>query len=127
MSRAIYLYGTHEPDTTAFFHRRLRDSNLRVFFDLGSHMGYYPLTAAALLKNRGRVEAFEPIPWVFKRFEENCRLNNFENIHLHQKAVAKASGEITLFLPYGHGAWSTNSTSDPKGGCESLPSRGIQG
>ncbi|OGX38620.1 MAG: hypothetical protein A3C53_04155 [Omnitrophica WOR_2 bacterium RIFCSPHIGHO2_02_FULL_68_15] len=87
LSRAVYLYGTHEPDTTAFLVRRFQDPRLRVMYDIGSHIGYYAVMAAVLLRDRGRVEAFEPVPWIFERLLLNARLNHAANLTAHPCAV----------------------------------------
>ena len=114
LCRAIYLFGTHEPDTTAFLHRRLGDPHLHVVYDVGANIGSYAIAAAAMLQNRGYVEAFEPVPWIFEQLKKNCSVNNLTNLRIHRIAVGRENGMTTLFLPHGLGAWSANATMYPE-------------
>lgn len=114
LSRSIYYFGTHEPDTTAFLRRKFKDPRLRVVFDIGSNIGYYAITAAVMLRARGRVEAFEPVPWIFDSLKANGQLNHLTNLRSHRLAIGRENRSATLFLPHGHRAWSSNATLLPE-------------
>lgn len=68
--------------------------NKKIIFDIGANIGLYSLKAA---KNNKKcvVYAFEPNPYVFKRFLYNIKINGFEKkIHPFQKAVSSKNGII---------------------------------
>jgi len=90
-------YTTYEPATTRLFCRLLR--RCCSVFDVGSNIGYYALLAAALLRDRGHVHAFEPNPEVFPLFKASADLNPFPHLHLNQMAVSDVDGTLPLFLP----------------------------
>jgi FkbM family methyltransferase len=77
----------------------------------GAHMGYLVLLSA--LHTKGRVHAFEPIPELFKKSEDNLNLNPELRVHitLTQAALGEDKGEVTMYsedirssvIPYGGG------------------------
>lgn len=54
--------------------------NYRVVWDIGSNIGFYTILAGLILKNDGKVYAFEPMPAAFERLNRNILLNKLENI-----------------------------------------------
>ncbi len=67
----------HEPETVPLFFRLARES--KVTFDIGAYVGLFALLAAHANEN-GRVFAFEPLPSIYQRLEQNISLNNLQNI-----------------------------------------------
>lgn len=63
-----------------------------VVVDVGAHVGYYALHAAALVGPAGRVHAFEPVPANARRLHENVALNGFENVVVNEAAVSAEAG-----------------------------------
>ncbi len=57
---ADYIFGTHEPQVTAWLHLNLSAGH--VMFDVGAHAGYTALVAAQRVGAGGQVVAFEPNP-----------------------------------------------------------------
>ena len=69
-----YILGTYEdPDTLKFFLSRLKPDS--TFYDIGSSIGFYALTANTIISN-GKIYAFEPMPAVRSIFEKHIGLNS---------------------------------------------------
>ncbi len=68
------------------------------FVDIGANAGYYSLLAAKAVGPKGRVIACEPDPTSLVLFEENVRLNGFQNITIHQRAMGNRIGTNNLYL-----------------------------
>jgi len=65
--RNIYFFGVHEKETADFMSSRLQSPEIKVFYDVGANIGFYTIMAGKLMEpNQGIVEAFEPIPWIYK-------------------------------------------------------------
>jgi FkbM family methyltransferase len=67
-----------------------------VFVDVGAHIGYYSLKAAALLGPRGRVIAVEPNPPTVRELQANISASNASRVHVYP--VACSDRESTLLL-----------------------------
>ncbi len=93
------------------------------FIDVGSHIGFYSLSAARTVGPRGKVVAFEANPVTFKRLKENIHLSDCQNIKAVNAGVADAP--CTLKLGVGHdgnaGANSFLATEGPTVEVECLP------
>ncbi|MDI6765221.1 MAG: FkbM family methyltransferase [Bacteroidota bacterium] len=68
------------------------------FIDIGGNIGYYTLIAANIVKDSGKVIAFEPEPKNFAILNNNVELNNFYNVTLIPKALSDKRGHFKLFL-----------------------------
>ncbi|SKC48896.1 FkbM family methyltransferase [Ohtaekwangia koreensis] len=66
-----------------------------VIFDLGANTGVYSLIAKTLNPN-SKVYAFEPVERVFKKFQENISLNQFDIVSV-EKAVSNSNGTATIY------------------------------
>lgn len=93
MGSAIYWTGYHEFREFLFLHRFLRPD--MVFIDVGANQGEYSLFAAKRL-TKGRVVAFEPLPSIRSRFEENIRLNKFSNIKIIAAGLSDKKGTLEI-------------------------------
>jgi len=92
----IYLFGTWEPDLTAYIRRRLKPGG--VFIDVGANVGYYSLEAARLLGPEGRVVAIEPAPWILRALRHNLRLNDAaDRVRVVDRAVGGRAGTVELY------------------------------
>jgi FkbM family methyltransferase len=89
--RFIYYGGLPEFDEMTFMQRYLRPGD--GFIDGGANVGAYTLLAALLVGPGGRVEAFEPAPLEAERLRENVALNRFEQVKVHEAALADAVGQ----------------------------------
>jgi FkbM family methyltransferase len=93
----VYFYGHyHERYEADLVQRLLADAD--VFWDVGANVGYFTLVAAAALKNRGRIIAFEPGQNAYARLTENLALNPYRNIQTFAVAVSDREGEAVLHL-----------------------------
>jgi FkbM family methyltransferase len=84
----------YEPETTPLFFRLA--SRARVTFDVGAYIGFYSVLAAHANPN-GRVFAFEPLPSVFSRLEDNVARNHLSSIVCVRAAVGAAEGTFPLY------------------------------
>jgi len=66
--------------------------------DLGANYGHYSIKMAQQCP-KGKVIAFEPIPFTFDVLTEVVKGFKQENIELHHAAVSNSDGEITMQLP----------------------------
>lgn len=109
--RSIYFFGAHEKETADFMSQRFQSPEIRVFYDIGANIGFYTIMAGKLMRSKqGCVEAFEPIPWIYKRLMQNVEINFLKNVRAHPFAVSELSGAATIYLPHGNSAFSTNAT-----------------
>jgi FkbM family methyltransferase len=60
ISRSVMRFGVVEPELSSFMLRHLRPG--MVVYDVGAHIGYFSLLAAACVGRSGAVHAFEPTP-----------------------------------------------------------------
>ncbi len=95
-SLPLLLTGVDEPYTTELF-KRLITPNMTIV-DVGACVGYYTLLAARLLKNTGKVYAFEPSPENYELLVKSIRENHYANVVTIRKAVSRVKGETRLFL-----------------------------
>ena len=84
----------HEPETTPHFFRLA--SQARVTIDVGAHVGYFSLLAA-YANPTGTVHAFEPLPQVHARLEQNVSLNGLTNVMCHRLALGRESQRGEFF------------------------------
>lgn len=94
-------------DRTIFFrgiaHRELVDFLLKnvktnsVFFDIGSHSGYFSLLAAHIA-NKGQVYSFDPQPKSCNLLKYSISLNHINNIKVNQVCVGNRDGFVNFFI-----------------------------
>ena len=68
-----------------------------VFVDVGAHIGYYSLKAAAIVGPEGRVIAVEPNPPTVKELRDNIAASGATAVHVQPVACADAEGTLDLF------------------------------
>lgn len=88
--------GIYERYTTDLF-KKLIKANMTVI-DIGANIGYYTLIAAKLVRNTGKVYAFEPEPRNYDLLVKNILINNYTNVIPIQKAVSNKVGKAKLFI-----------------------------
>lgn len=86
------LGGSYETGQTARFVRHVAPGD--VVLDLGAHVGYYTLLAAALAGPAGRVFAFEPDPRNARYLRHHVRINRCRNVEVVEQAVCDHTGEV---------------------------------
>ena len=68
-----------------------------VFYDVGANVGFYSLMAA-VINDRGKVYAFEPLPENLNYLRRHIELNRISNIEVLPLAIANVEGSA-LFKP----------------------------
>ena len=64
--------------------------------DVGANLGMHSLVLAACVGDGGKVHAFEPVPSICDRMEENLKLNGVTNVELHKEAMGSFSGDVVF-------------------------------
>lgn len=99
-------FAGYEPETTAIWLDRARHAG--VVLDVGAHVGYFALLAAAA-NPHARVLGFEPLRQIHARLRRNIDLNGSQ-VELVDLAVGDRSGSAAFFH-VGHGIPSSSSLS----------------
>lgn len=106
----VYLFGTWEPDLTAFMRRRLQPGD--TFIDVGANIGYTSALASRLVGPRGIVVAIEPAPIAIQALQETVAVNDLTNVRLVDSAVSDRDDELPLFVGPSFGMGLTSTTSN---------------
>lgn len=93
----IIREGTYEPYVTAQIKRLLKAGD--TFLDIGANIGYFSMLSASIVGQTGQVLAFEPNPNNCNLLRQSATANGFNNIQLHQNAVAEK--EMTILFTAG--------------------------
>jgi len=65
--------------------------------ELGANRGVTTVALARRVGPRGQVHAFEPVPEYYAALTENLRLNEVDNVRMHQFAVTDKESEISYY------------------------------
>ena len=85
-SSSVYLFGREIGQMHFHVYRRFaRPGTCAV--DVGANLGIHALVLAACVGDSGKVHAFEPVPSICARMEENLKLNGVTNVELHEEAL----------------------------------------
>jgi len=87
---------TYERIQTQYFKSLMKPGD--VFFDIGSNIGYYSLTAAPLVGPGGKIYAFEPATQQFTLLNGNIARNGLNQIEPVQLALSDTKGPGVLHL-----------------------------
>jgi FkbM family methyltransferase len=68
----------------------------KVFLDIGANIGYYSCVAKKFNPTI-LVHGFEPMPSASKYFRNNCSINGFDDIKVHQTALTNFKGQATFY------------------------------
>ena len=92
------LMGEEERSVTALFQRLLRPGD--VFFDVGSHLGFYSTLAAGLTTPDGRIHTFEAQEWLIPHLNESVAINGLqERVRVNNVAVVAVDGGSVRIYP----------------------------
>lgn len=96
VSNQVYWRNWHgyEPESTPLFFRLA--TRAQVTLDVGAYVGFYTLLAAHA-NLTGQVYAFEPLPLVYQRLQQNIELNHLANTHCIAAAVGETDGTAEFF------------------------------
>jgi FkbM family methyltransferase len=95
---AIEEHRTYEAHVERVIRNELREGS--VFLDLGANLGYFSMLACSLVKDTGKVMAFEPNPQNLQLIYESQLHNHFANLIVYPYAVSDRS-EILRFVTVG--------------------------
>ena len=84
--------GAYEKELVSLLKKRLKPG--MTFLDLGANIGYFSVIAAALVKDKGHVHAFEPMPQNLTRLQKN--LAPFPWAVAQPYAVGNVTGEVPI-------------------------------
>ncbi len=73
-------------------------SSARMVLDIGANTGIYSLVAAKA-QPACKVHAFEPVPAVLERLNNNIKINGLTNVTTAAMALSDSVGEMTLYVP----------------------------
>jgi len=90
VGRPIMAQRIYDPHVTAAFRRLVKPG--MVVVDVGANIGYFSLLCARLTGEQGRVVAVEPGPQKCALLHYSAQANGFENLEVHQQAVAEKPG-----------------------------------
>lgn len=81
----VYLFGTWEPNLSAFLEHRLAPGD--TFVDVGANSGWFSVMGATLIGPTGRVVAIEPSPVLAERLRANLERTGLSNARVLVAAV----------------------------------------
>jgi FkbM family methyltransferase len=95
LQRQLYFFGTYfvEEHIIRCWEHAARQAN--VVFDVGANAGIYSLAALAV-KPDLEVHAFEATPEIAAQLLETAALNRLKTLKVHQVAVYRETGQVTL-------------------------------
>ena len=96
VSRVILETGAWEPESWLAIRSHLRPGD--TFVDVGAHIGYHSLKAAAVVGPSGRVIAVEPNARTVRELQDNIRESGAESIIVQPVACSDTEGSIELFV-----------------------------
>ena len=96
IQRLMY-FGQYEPVQSQWVRDILTPGDF--FLDIGANVGHYTTLAARLVQDRGRVLAFEPSPYAYKKLSAVVQQNQITQVSLFQCAAGEAPGDLDLYLP----------------------------
>jgi FkbM family methyltransferase len=95
VSRTILSTGRWEPAVVQAIRRHLAPGGTLV--DVGAHIGYHSLKAAAAVGPAGHVIAIEPNPGTVRLLRDNIRASSATAIRVEPVACSNAEGTLELF------------------------------
>jgi FkbM family methyltransferase len=92
---SLHENGTYEEGVIHFMKQHLVPGD--IFIDVGANIGWLSCIAAQLIKENGKVLAFEAHPETIGLLNENIHLNSFQNIEVFSVALGNKNGQTELF------------------------------
>jgi len=95
VERSIYNTGTYEKGTLFVIGNILKEGD--TFVDVGANIGLMSLFATGIVKDTGKIIAFEPNPETMRILKYNIELNNASNIETSYYALGKEEKEAKVY------------------------------
>lgn len=93
-SRALFIDPNSRKEDEDFFISYLKEGDMVI--DIGANIGTLTLLSASLIKEDGKVYAFEPNPRTYKYLVKNIKLNGFKNIETFCMALGDKNSVAEL-------------------------------
>lgn len=94
LTQLLFWEGYRNFEYTDIFIKLIK--KVKVFYDIGSNIGYY-LLLAKMENPEINVVAFEPANSPLFYLKENVSINNFKNITVEEIALSEKTGSMTFF------------------------------
>lgn len=94
LAQQLIFNHSYEPLTTEMFKKFVKPG-MKVI-DVGANIGFYTLLSSTLVKDSGKVYAFEPEPRNYELLLRNISMNEFKNIMPFREAVSDICGWTEL-------------------------------
>jgi FkbM family methyltransferase len=96
----VLFYGAYEKYMLYFMRDYVRATGQKdsALIDVGANVGQHSLFMSRHVKE---VHSIEPYPLVLRRFHEMVKLNNFDNIKIHEVGFSDDVGSIPYYPPPG--------------------------
>jgi FkbM family methyltransferase len=107
---AIYLFGRFERSTSLALQRAIRPG--MTVLDIGANVGAHALPMASWAGETGRVYAFEPTDWAFRRLQKNRSLNPSVSQSLVPVQCALTDGASEIPKAF-HSSWNLMQNENP--------------
>ena len=96
IDREIYLKDKYENDQITFLEKKIEENDIKIFIDIGAHMGFYSIN---LSKKKINIYAFEPILENFTQLKKNILVNKIYNIKTYNCALSNIRKLVTMWVP----------------------------
>ena len=96
IDREIYLKDKYESDQITFLEKKIEENDIKIFIDIGAHMGFYSIN---LSKKKINIYAFEPILENFTQLKKNILVNKIYNIKTYNYALSNIRKLVTMWVP----------------------------
>ena len=96
IDREIYLKDKYEDDQITFLKKKIDENRIKIFIDIGAHMGFYSIN---LSKKKLDIYAFEPIVENFNQLKKNILINKIYNIKAYNCALSNIKKTATMWVP----------------------------
>lgn len=95
VERSIYYTGTYEKGTLFILENIIKKGD--VFADIGANIGLMTVLASLVVKDTGKVFAFEPNPNTLALLKENLKLSNVTNVEVSNYAIGSKSETSKIY------------------------------
>ena len=95
IDREIYLKGNYEEKQINFLLEEIRKKDIKIFIDIGAHMGFYSINVS---KKKIATYSFEPVRETFEQLKKNKKINNIKNIRLYNLALSDEKKNIKMWV-----------------------------
>jgi FkbM family methyltransferase len=90
----LIFTGSFEPNISRIMRSIVNTGD--VCIDIGANIGLHTILLSKLVGDKGKVYAFEPVPYNIKKLNTNLSLSGCTNVNIVDKAVADSNGEMVI-------------------------------